>query len=95
VAARVVAIVYRVLKIGLIVLAVAVLLGVVFTRLPTNPANVIVRNVLHLARTLAGPFRDVFRIKNPKDALTVNYGLAAVVYLLLAVLVGRLPTGKR
>jgi hypothetical protein len=51
--------------------------------------------VLHLARTLAGPFRDVFRIKNPKDALTVNYGLAAVVYLLLAVLVGRLPTGKR
>ncbi len=93
--AAVLTIVYRILRIVLILLAVAVLLGVLFTRVPTNPTNVIVRNVLHIARTLAGPFRDIFKIKNPKDAMAVNYGVAAVVYFLLAVLVSRLPTGKR
>lgn len=87
--------VYQLARLVLLVLALVVVLGIVFTRAPTNHHNVLVHHVLQLAHRLAGPFRDIFTVKNRDNALTVNYGVAAAVYLLLAALVGRLPTGRR
>ena len=85
----------RVSKAVLVLLAAIVVLGVVFTKAPTNEHNVIVRNVLDLARTAAGPFKDVFAPKNHQDALVVNYLFAGGVYLALAYTVGKLPTGRK
>ena len=95
VGATVLGVIYRISRLVLLALAVVVLLGIVFTKAPTNASNVIVRNVLDFAREAAGPFRDVFAPKRRQDALVVNYLLATGVYLVAAYLVGKLPTGKR
>ncbi len=85
---------YRISQLVLLVLAVVVILGIVFTKAPTNSKNTIVSNVLDLAKDAAGPFKDVFSPKDKENALVVNYLLASGVYLVLAYIVGRLPTGK-
>ena len=89
-------IVYRVSRAVFLLLAVVVGLGVVFTLAPTNADNVIVGNVLSLASDAAGPFRDVFTVPdNAERELVVNYAFAAVVYLVVSAVVGKLPGGKR
>ncbi|MBC7373361.1 MAG: hypothetical protein H7323_05160, partial [Frankiales bacterium] len=96
VAREAVTIVYRVSRAVFLLLAVVVVLGIVFTVAPTNAENVIVRNVLSLARDAAGPFRDVFTVAdNAERELVVNYAFAAVVYFVVSVVVGKLPGGKR
>jgi hypothetical protein len=49
--------------------------------------------VLHDAgQALVGPFKNLFSIKDGKTAMTVNWGLAALVYLVvgfLATLIAR------
>ena len=59
-----------------------------------NPGNTIVHDIHSAGATLAGPFKNVFSIKNAKTAMAVNWGLAAVVYMLvghvIASLVARL-----
>lgn len=85
----------RVAKLVLLLLAAVVLLGIVFTLAPTNGDNVIVSNVLELARDAAGPFRDVYEVSDDADReLVVNYGLAALVFFVGALLVGRLGRGS-
>jgi hypothetical protein len=84
-------VIWRVSQVVFVALAVIVLLGVLFTKAPTNAHNVIVRNVLSLAKDVAGPFKDVFAPKKPEDALVINYLVAAAVYFGLALVVGKLP----
>ena len=89
-------VVYRVSRVVLLLLAAAVVLGIVFVLAPTNPDNSIVRLVMDLADGAAGPFIDVFTVAdNAERELVVNYAFAAVVYAVLASLVLRLPGGKR
>lgn len=80
----------RVSRLVLLLLAAVVALAVVFTLAPTNAENVLVRNVLDLAEQVAGPFRDVFTADDPDRELVLNYGLATLVYLVAATVVGRL-----
>lgn len=89
------AIFWRISKLVLILLGVVVLAAVAFLVLPTNDDNVIVRNVLSLAEDVAGPFRDVFTADDEDRRRIYNYGLAAVVYFVLALVVGKLPTGSK
>jgi hypothetical protein len=67
--------------------------AIVLRLLAANPHNVIVSDVHDAGRWLVGPFANVFSIHGAKAALAVNWGLAAVVYLiagnLLARLIGR------
>jgi hypothetical protein len=75
-------------------LAAVVVIGIALTFLPTNGDNTLVRNGLDLAAWAAGPFVDVFTADTARRELLYNYALAALVYLLAASLVSRLP-GKR
>lgn len=88
-------IVYRISRLVFLALALACLLGILFTVAPTNADNVIVRNVLDLAEAAAGPFRDVFTAKDDERERVINYAFAAFVYFLASVLVGKLPGGKK
>lgn len=63
--------------------ALIALLAVVFSVFSANPANPIVRAVTGWATELVGPFHNVFTPKSPKLAIAVNYGLAAIVYLVV------------
>lgn len=69
-----------------IVIVAAILLRV----LGANPANTIVRDVHDVARALVGPFKNLFTIKNPKVSIAVNWGIAALVYLIVGNLIASL-----
>jgi len=62
-----------------LVIVVAIVLRVV----GANPANSIVSDIHDAGRTLVGPFKSVFTIKNAKTDLAVNWGVAAIVYLIV------------
>ena len=92
---KVLDVVYKVSRLVFLALALAVLLGIVFVLAPTNPDNVIVRNVADLASGAAGPFKDVFTVADNREReQVVNYAFAAFVYLLAATLVRKLPGAK-
>jgi hypothetical protein len=88
---RVLSVVYRVTRLVFLLLALVMLVGIGFTLAPTNPDNDVVSGVLDLAERAAGPFKDVFTQDDPERQTVVNYGFAAVIYLLAATLVRKLP----
>jgi hypothetical protein len=55
-----------------------------------NPANVIVRDIHDVGKVLVGPFHNVFTIKNPKTSIAANWGLAAVVWLVVGSVIASL-----
>ena len=89
------AVLWRVCRLVLLALALLLVLAIAFILLPTNDDNVIVRNVLSFGEDVAGPFKDVFTSDDEDRRRISNYGLAAVVYLVLSTVVGKLPTGSR
>ena len=64
--------------------------GILLVVLEANPTNDVVQWVTDAARWLAGPFKDLFSLDNAKTATAVNWGIAAVVYLVVASLIARL-----
>ncbi|TDD70008.1 hypothetical protein [Actinomadura rubrisoli] len=77
--------------ISLVTTAVVLILAVhiVFVTFEANTANDLVRWFGERATDLAWEFKDVFQPANPKAEVAVNYGLAALVYLVAGrVLVG-------
>ena len=91
----VLAVIWRVSRLVLIALALVLVLAIAFMLLPANEDNVIVRNVLSLAETVAGPLKDVFTVDDPERQRIYNYALAAVIYFVLASIVAKLPTGSK
>ena len=81
-AARVVMLITSVI-VGIIV--AAILLRV----LGANASNSLVEGVTDLARTLVGPFKDLFTIENAKVEIAVNWGLAALLYLIVGSLIAK------
>ena len=72
-------------------IVVAVIAAAILLRLlSANPQNAVVSHVHDAARTLVGPFANVFRLGGAKAALAVNWGLAAIVYLIAGHLLARL-----
>ena len=66
------------------------LAGIVLVLLKASPSNSIVSDVHGWARSLAGPFDGIFSFHNARVAITVNWGIAAVVYLFVGGLIARL-----
>jgi hypothetical protein len=64
--------------------------GILLVVLKANPTNTIVSDVHGWARSLAGPFGGIFSFHNPRVAIAVNWGIAAVVYLFVGGLILRL-----
>jgi hypothetical protein len=72
------------------VIALLIVFAIVLRLLGANPFNTAVSDVHDAAAWFVGPFKDVFVIRQPKMAITVNWGLAAVVYLVVGSLIARL-----
>ncbi len=73
---------------GLVVAVIVV--AIVLRLLSANPGNAIVRDIHDAGSTLVGPFRNIFSLHDPKAALGVNWGVAAVVYLIVGSFIARL-----
>lgn len=63
---------------------------IVFVVFEANTGNGIVDAVRGWADALAWQFKDVFQPEDPKWAVTVNYGLAALVYLVIGRMIAAL-----
>jgi hypothetical protein len=74
--------------VGVVVLIIVA--GILLVVLKANPANSIVSQVYDWASSLAGPFDGIFSFRSASAAIAVNWGIAAVVYLLAGGLVARL-----
>ena len=88
-------VVYRISRLVFLALAAALVVGIVFVLAPTNGDNSVVQLVGDVANGAAGPFRDVFTVSDADREVVLNYGFAAAVYLVAALLVTKLPGGKR
>ena len=71
-------------------IALVLILGIVLTILEANRSNDIVQVVRDAAGILSGPFDDLFKLDSNKAETAVNWGIAAVVWLVLGRLVARL-----
>ena len=78
-------------------IALVIVAAIVLFLLGANPSNGIVNAIHDAGAWLVGPFKNLFSIHNAKVAMAVNWGLAALVYLLvghlIASLLVRLPAG--
>jgi hypothetical protein len=80
----------RVVRLVVTVVVAIIVAGILLVVLRANPANSIVSEVHGWARSLAGPFDGIFSFHNPRVAIAVNWGIAAVVYLFVGGLIARL-----
>jgi hypothetical protein len=80
----------RVIQLVVSVVVLVIVAGILLVLLKANPANSIVSEVHSWARWLAGPFDGMFSFHSANDAIAVNWGIGAVVYLIVGVLIARL-----
>lgn len=84
----------RLIRLAAAVVAAVIVAAIVLRLAGANPANAIVKDLHDAGQALAGPFKNLFSIKNGKTAMVVNWGLAALVYLVvggfLASLIARM-----
>ncbi len=68
-------------------LVAVIVAAIVLKVLGANADNSLVEGVTDLGKTLVGPFKDLFKIDNAKTAVAVNWGLAALLYLVVGSLI--------
>jgi hypothetical protein len=73
----------RLIRLVATIVALIIIAGIVLFLLNANPHNAIVSDIHDAAKWLVGPFHNLFHFKKPKVTLTVNWGIAAVVYLVV------------
>ncbi len=82
----------RLIQVVTAIVVLVIVLAIILRILSGNPHNVIVGDIHDAGQWLVGPFKNVFSVKGAKLNLAVNWGLAAVVYALLGVLIANLVT---
>jgi hypothetical protein len=80
-------------------IALVIVASIVLFVLGANPSNGIVSAIHDAGAWLAGPFKNLFSIHNAKLAMAVNWGLAALVYVVvghfIATLLARMSAPRR
>ena len=62
-------------------------IGILLLLLDANQGNAVVKAVTGAARWLAGPFNGLFTVGDSTTSTAVNWGIAAVVYLIIGALI--------
>lgn len=74
------------------IIATLIVVGIVLVLLKANPANDIVDALREIARFFAQPFDAIFELERRRPEIALNWGIAAVVYLVVAGLIAKLLT---
>jgi hypothetical protein len=82
----------RLVRLITVIAALVIVVAIVLRIASANPGNVIVRDIHDVGKTLVGPFKNVFSIKNPKGSIAANWGLAAFVWLVVGSVIASLIT---
>jgi H+/gluconate symporter-like permease len=80
----------RLVRLAVAVVVVIIVAAIVLRVLGANASNTIVSHIHDAAKWLVGPFDNMFSISKPKVSIAVNWGLAALVYLIVGSLIARL-----
>jgi hypothetical protein len=72
------------------VVALILLIGIVLVLLKANQSNAVVELVRDAASWLAGPFEGMFSFDRQRTETAVNWGVAAVVWLVVGRLLARI-----
>ena len=77
-----------------VMIALVLALAILLADVKANTGNAIVKGIHESANLFAGSFTDLIRFGgHPKRAISVNWGIAALVYLLAGALAARLIFG--
>ena len=68
------------------VIAGVIVLGIILVVADANEDNGLVAAILDVGRFFAKPFVDIFELKDNDLEIAVNWGIAALVYVLIAAL---------
>ncbi|HUA02878.1 MAG TPA: hypothetical protein VMB27_03175 [Solirubrobacteraceae bacterium] len=81
----------RLVRLVATVVALVIVVGGALFLLGANQSNTIVHDIHTAASWLVGPFKNVFSFSgHPKTTLAANWGLAALVWLLVGHLIASL-----
>jgi hypothetical protein len=80
----------RIVRLAAGVIAAIIAAGIILVVLKANPTNEVVNAVHDAARALVGPFDGMFTLDSSRATIALNWGIAAVVYLIIGALVARL-----
>jgi hypothetical protein len=72
------------------VIAAIIIVGIVLVLMKANPNNDIVHFILTVGRFFARPFEDLFPRSNPRQDILLNWGIAAIAYLIIGAIIARL-----
>jgi hypothetical protein len=72
------------------IIAGIIVLGIVLVLIGANQRNTIVDLILDVGRFFTRPFRDLFPQDDPEQDVLVNWGIAAVAYLLVGAIIARI-----
>ena len=75
------------------VFAVVLIIRIGLAFVAVNPHNVIVEWIVRFADVLVWGFRDLFLPADPRIGLVANYGLAAVFWVVVGVIVAWVLSG--
>ncbi len=73
----------RIVRIVVGVIVVLIIVGILLRVLGANASNSVVKDIHDAAKFFVGPFDGMFSIHNAKVAIAVNWGIGALVYLLV------------
>jgi hypothetical protein len=74
-----------------VLIALLIAAAIVLRDVDANASNSIVKAVHNGANFFAGSFTDIIKEKgHPKRAITINWGIAAVVYLIVGAIISSL-----
>lgn len=71
----------RVVRVVAGIICLLIVLGIILYDLKANGSNSIVKAIHNTANFFASPFNDIFTPKNPRTRLSINWAIAAVVYM--------------
>jgi hypothetical protein len=71
-------------------IALLIVIGIAFVVFKANPQNSIVSWVHDAAKFFVGPFDGMFKPKSHRAAVTINWGIAAAVYVVVGRVIARL-----
>ena len=72
------------------VIAAIIIVGIVLVLIKANQQNDIVDFVLDIGRFFTKPFHDLFPRSNPREDIVINWGIAALAYLVVGAIIARL-----
>ena len=67
-----------------------IVVGIILVLVDANQRNTIVDFVLDIGRFFVRPFRDLFPRADPKENMVINWGIAALAYVIVGAIIARI-----